>query len=356
MGIDKVYVDESVAEAPVTIKALERMGRMPEYVGKRELLELFATKDDPISDGKKTLFFTKGHSFIKPCPGTERYLCCGYYTLNIITGCPADCSYCILQAYLSNNPFIQVFVNIEDMLSELERVRFCRIGTGELADSLALEDILCTSEILIPFFAQKKKGFLELKTKMADIEHILSLRHNNHTIISWSVNSEGVIESEERGVAPLEKRIESAKACEEAGYRLSFHFDPLIYYDGWKKGYEEAVELILSSVNPRKIAWISLGSLRFMPELKAIIEERFPESAITYGELITGLDGKYRYFKPIRIELYRKLVSEIRRWSPDIFVYLCMESQDVWQKTLGFSPKNNLELGHLLDERARWLE
>ncbi len=50
------------------------------------------------------------------------------------------------------------------------------------------------------------------------------------------------------------------------------------------------------------IVWISIGSFRFMPALKPIIENRFPSSRLCYGEFILGLDNKMRYFKPLRIQ------------------------------------------------------
>jgi hypothetical protein len=45
-----------------------------------------------------------------------------------------------------------------------------------------------------------------------------------------------------------------------------------------------------------------------------------------------------RYFKPIRIEMYGKLIGWIRHFSTDVSVYLCMESSEVWEKALGFAP------------------
>ncbi|MBN1626024.1 MAG: hypothetical protein JW944_05820, partial [Deltaproteobacteria bacterium] len=46
--------------------------------------------------------------FLKPCPGTREYICCGYQILNVGTNCPMDCSYCILQSYF-NKPSLRVF-------------------------------------------------------------------------------------------------------------------------------------------------------------------------------------------------------------------------------------------------------
>jgi spore photoproduct lyase len=100
------------------------------------------------------------------------------------------------------------------------------------------------------------------------------------------------------------------------------------------------------------MVWISLGTFRFMPPLKAIIEDRFPRSKIVYGEFINGLDGKMRYFKPLRIDLYRKIISWIRELAPDVRIYLCMEDEEVWEKAFGFTPSEMGGLHRMLDDSA----
>ena len=89
-----------------------------------------------------------------------------------------------------------------------------------------------------------------------------------------------------------------------------------------------------------------------MPALKPIIARRFPQSRIVYGEFIRGLDGKMRYFKPLRIQLYRSLVSHIRQLAPKVCVYLCMEDEAVWQKSLGVVPSQIGSLSRMLDDSA----
>ena len=71
-----------------------------------------------------------------------------------------------------------------------------------------------------------------------------------------------------------------------------------------------------------------------------------------YGEFVPGLDGKLRYFKPLRIELFRKVASWIRGHAPDVPVYLCMEDDEVWRKALGFTPAEKGGLGRMLDDSA----
>jgi spore photoproduct lyase len=126
----------------------------------------------------------------------------------------------------------------------------------------------------------------------------------------------------------------------------------MVIYDGCEEEYRKVVEKLFSSVSPDNIVWISIGTFRFMPSLKPIIQKRFPESKIIYGEFISGLDGKMRYFKPLRIELYRKMISWIRKYAPDVLIYFCMEDDEVWQKSMGFVPQDRGGLPRMLDNSA----
>ena len=46
-------------------------------------------------------------------------------------------------------------------------------------------------------------------------------------------------------------------------------------------------------------------------------------------------DGKLRYIKPLRIEIYQRMVEWLRAYDDQLFIYLCMERADVWQEVFG---------------------
>jgi spore photoproduct lyase len=292
--------------------------------------------------------------FLKSCPGTRHYHCCGYMILNFGTQCTLGCSYCILQNYL-NQPNLRLFGNLDNMFSELSDVltqnhaRLHRIGTGEFTDSLLLDPFTELSRLLVPYFASAPNAVLELKTKTDFVENLLELDHKGHTVVAWSLNSAEIRRSEEPFTASIEKRLDAARLCAEKGYFLAFHFDPIIDYPGWKSGYAKTLEQLFSKVDPSRIVWISLGALRFMPELKDTLRSRHALSRIAFGEFIRGLDGKMRYFRDIRSELFSFMVERIRQADPDLCVYLCMESDDIWKESLGFSPEERGGLGRMLD-------
>jgi spore photoproduct lyase len=296
--------------------------------------------------------------FLKSCPGTRHYFCCGYRIFHFGIQCTLDCTYCILQAYL-NQPNLRLFGNTDQMLAELSFEldqnpgRLHRIGTGEFTDSLLLDPFTGFSRLMVPFFAGRSNAVLELKTKTDFIDNLIDLDHNGRTIVAWSLNSEEIRKREEPLSSTLERRIDAARRCADLGYFLAFHFDPLIDYPDWRRGYGEILDRLFDAVDPARIVWISLGAFRFMPDLKEIIRKRHPRSRIAYGEFIRGLDGKMRYFRDIRVDLYHFMAEKIRRADPSLCVYLCMESRDIWSQSLGFSPDERGGLPNMLDDAVR---
>jgi len=159
------------------------------------------------------------------------------------------------------------------------------------------------------------------------------------------MNPERVIALHEHGTACLHERLRAARRCQEAGYRLGFHFDPMVDYPGWDKDYQVMLEQLFATVDWRRIAWLSLGVVRMTPALKRIMRERFPHSSLVAGEQVLCPDGKLRYFHPLRVAMYRKMFGWIRRAAPTVKVYLCMESREVWEQVFGYAPSCEKELG-----------
>lgn len=356
--IRRIFVEKSCADLPYTREILSRAGSVPvQVVGDREAPEKSPNPyPESLAQGKRDLFLCRNRGkFFKSCPGTREYRCCGYYVLNIGMNCPMDCVYCILQAYL-NNPWLSFFVNVDDLISELTQAFrlqpdvFRRIGTGEFTDSMALDRLTRLNRILIEFMRDKGSAVLELKTKTAVVDHLKGLDHGGRTIVAWSLNSPDIMAREELLTAPLEARLAAAADCASWGYRLAFHFDPIIYHPGWKKGYAETLERLFDSVPKERIAWISMGALRFLPALKSIAGKRFPNSRFFHEEFVPGLDGKSRYFRSLRVEMYKHLLDLIsRRAFSGTCIYFCMESDEIWKEVFGFCPEERGGLPAMLD-------
>ncbi|MFO8112981.1 MAG: DNA photolyase [Desulfosalsimonadaceae bacterium] len=357
MKIRKVYIDRTVADFPETEEICRRIGGPVEYIwDAQNVFRHINAYKDPITAGKHFLLLTRNRGdFIRTCPGTTHYTCCNYQILHIGSFCSMDCAYCILQAYF-HPPLLTFFVNHTDMNNALQNLFLSsgmyRVGTGEFTDSLIWEDLYPLAPELIRKFAGRNNAVLEIKTKTSSVDHLLGLEHQYNTIMSWSLNTQRVIKTQERGTAALEKRIKAAAACQENGYPVAFHFDPMIWYEGCEADYDQVVEALFRRIDPAGIVWISLGSFRFMPQLNEIIEKRFPRSRIVHGEFIRGLDGKMRYFKPLRIRMYQSIVDKLRRFAPDVTLYFCMEDDEVWGRVLGHVPSDYGGLPKILDKSA----
>jgi spore photoproduct lyase len=251
-----------------------------------------------------------------------------------------------------------MFVNLEDKLEQIDRTlgsqpeRIFRIGTGEFTDSLALDPILGWTQVLLPFFSSRKNTVLELKTKTDQIEALLSSRWRERIIVSWSLNSPDIATREETGAPGIRRRLEAARRCQRGGFVIGFHFDPLIRYGEWKDGYARTIEMMDRYIDPKGIIWVSLGAMRYMASLKPIIRRRHPGTHILDGEFVPGLDGKMRYFKLLRTEMYQFMGEKLKEWNQDLGVYLCMESHEIWEKGLGWSPGNTAGLSKYLDKRV----
>ncbi len=333
--IDKEVVDSRLGRAHRQAKVVNETPRLDFFPESKKHLHISA----------------KQGQALHPCASLNpEYVCCNTWVLRSISNCPYRCSYCFLQSYL-NNGATTVVADIKSLMDEVriktshEPSKFFRIGTWELADSLALEGELGTASELIEAFGDTQNALLELRTKSDCVDPVLALDHKGRTIISWSWNPPDVIKMEEHGTAALDRRLEAMKKILDAGYLTAIHFDPMIRYRGWEQGYEQLVKRIFEVVSAKKVTWISMGALRFNPEMKKTIEDNFPKSKITSAEMVLGGDGKVRYVKPNRVTMLSHLYRAIRKYcGDDPFVYLCMERWDVWEKVLGYAPKS---IGHL---------
>jgi len=274
--------------------------------------------------------------FVKHCPCTPEAVSCGYYNLNLHTGCPYSCSYCILQAYLETKEPV-FFTNIEDAEKELLDIswtrQFLRIGTGELTDSLAFDPQTGYALKIIEIFEKFPAIIFEFKTKSAHIGNLLKRKHVlKNIVVSWSLNPSEIIAREEKLAPGLPARLKAMEQVQNKGYKIGIHFDPIIYCHNWKSHYETLIKEIAGVIKPGGIAWWSLGALRFPYSLREHIFKH-KDSRLFEGELIKGYDEKYRYFKPLRMELFRFVIRQISHTiSRDLPLYLCMEDEEAWRE------------------------
>ncbi|MBL7662474.1 DNA photolyase [bacterium] len=352
----KILISPEAKDDAITKRVIHGLNKHTEINGtQRELVYLDhplegdplganSTNENPISrfnQGKRTLLIShyKGQ-WLKPCPGTQEHVCCNLWIVNPGEGCPLDCTYCYLQNYLLRNPTLKIYSNIDSLLGALETQalgapeRFFRVGTGEVIDSLVWDELTGLTTDLVPFFGRQKNLTLELKSKFDYVENLVNLKndHRGNTVVSWSVNARSITEKDEAFTAPLTSRIQAAARVVAAGYRVGFHFDPMIHFANWEDEYLETVKEIFNTIDSRRIAWVSLSTLRYKPKMQEIMKSRFPQSKIPYGEQFLAADEKIRYIQPLRLKMLRFMWRELKARNPNLPVYLCMESSTAWKE------------------------
>jgi spore photoproduct lyase len=336
-GFARIYAEQTLRGSPW----LEELcGRLP-HLEPRFIAGRWEIPPEHLEPATLYLCPPRGRQ-LAPCPGSPGHLCCGYWTLDLYVGCRLGCSYCILRSYLNFAP-VTVHPDPGPAAKSLARLaaanpgRQVRVGTGELGDSLELDPLFRLSEHLIRAAAQHPNLQLELKTKTERVDHLAAVRPKGNAVIGFSLNPQAVARELEPGAASPRRRLEAARRAQEAGYRVAFHFDPIVLQRG---SVARTLELYLplaaslAQFGPGRIAWVSLGTLRFPADLW----QRLGGGSPPLGPMVPCRDGKFRYLQRERSRLYRALAEELGR-ATAAPVYLCMESAAVWRNVFGGLPR-----------------
>ncbi len=362
-NVKAIVFDQKEIANPITRSFLSLGDKM--HLGYSEERDVSGICDSLRSrgyDSKEVLILTgfKGR-FFQLCPGSPGMICCRYLVLNTCFNCLYNCSYCYLNSYLNSFGIVQ-FTNFGKALEEIDEFRrkmdpnrIYRIGTGEFTDSLMMDEITGIGKRLIHHTSTMSNIMIELKTKSHNIDHLLDIPDKGNAVLAWSLNTERNIERYEENTSCLDERINAARKAVQSGYYTAFHFDPIIVYTGWKDDYLNLLARLFDEVDPEKIAWISLGCFRYSPGFKDCIRDKFPREDLTSGEMFPGSDGKVRYIKSKRREIYKTMVSYIKERAGRTVVYLCMESADVWEDVFGRRYESSEMLERDISDRLKFI-
>ena len=108
----------------------------------------------------------------------------------------------------------------------------------------------------------------------------------------------------------------------------------------------ELIDLIFNKykIPENRIAWISMGTFRYPPELK----DKIGSSKIFLEEFVPSKDKKYRYIQKIRSSIYSAILKRIASYA-SVPVYMCMESSSVWKNVFGELPSNITRLSDIFN-------
>jgi spore photoproduct lyase len=355
---EKIFIDERsrFSALAVRVQSLFPSEKL-EFVSEAPLQHKGSLSAEQFNRSKRLLYIKPfdGH-FFKRCPGASQkkvLTCCNYHVLNLGQQCNMNCSYCYLQSYL-NTPTMQMYSNIDQALQELEEMASThpnlpyRVGTGEVIDSLSLDEISLFSRQLISFFQRYPKWTLEFKTKSDKVDQFLDCEHAGNVVVSWSINAPAIIQAEEHGTASFKARLAAARKCADRGFQVAFHIDPLIYHPDWQQGYGQLVSAIHENFKPSEVHVISVGALRFQPEQRHLMRERFGmKSWVTSAEVFPSEGNKLRYDQSLRREMLDFVIQSFKVKDPAWRVFMCMETPESWISSYEKTPLQVPELKDL---------
>ena len=226
---------------------------------------------------------------------SARTRCCQLKTLDAVINCGFDCSYCSIQSFYHDD-HILFHKDLKEKLAslDLDPDKTWHIGTGQSSDSLMWGNREGVLEELIAFARKNPNVILELKTKSDNITDLLKLDVPSNVLVTWSLNTETVIRSEERLTASLENRLRAARTVADRGIPIGFHLHPMVWYKNWKREYREMIGNLTSRFSPEEVVTVSMGTLTFIKPVLKLLRKRPIKTKILQMPLEEAA-GKWSY-------------------------------------------------------------
>lgn len=279
------------------------------------------------------------------CPvASTRTRCCNLLTLDAVENCGFDCSYCSIQSFYHGDEvrFDRAFADKLQRL-ELDPAKTYHIGTGQSSDSLMWGNQAGILDALVAFAERHPNVILELKTKSKNISYLLQHPIPSNILCTWSLNTQTLIDHEERLTASLVERLNAARRLADKGILVGFHFHPMIHYDCWREDYAELCASLSGMFSAPEVALVSLGTLTYIkPVIKQLRARAGFRSKILQMPLVESA-GKLSYPEAIKQEMFSLAYQSLAAWHEQVFFYLCMEHQRLWQPVFGYAYASNSE-------------
>jgi DNA repair photolyase len=284
--------------------------------------------------GKQTLVLAEHHSAVR-FSSEEGNSCPNYWHFSPYGFCPYGCHYCYLAGTpgVWFSPTVKIFLNLEEILAEVDRTanqlaKPTAFYLGKLQDGLALEPLSGYARKMVPFFARHPYARMIILTKSADIDNLLDLDHSRRTILTWTVNTPEVANTYEANTPNVADRIDAMQKCTKAGYPVRAVIMPIIPVADWREIYSRFIMTLLKSV---PLSRITLGSICSYPQAQRLMELKLEKNNVISSLLnyapSKSIDGRLRFNRSTREEVYKYMIECIRRERPDLEIGLCLEDE-----------------------------
>jgi hypothetical protein len=119
----------------------------------------------------------------------------------------------------------------------------------------------------------------------------------------------------------------------------------MIWHPEWKENYSFLAEELNKNFRAEDVHIVSLGTLRFQPEQRHMMRERFGmNSYVTSAEMFKGEGDKLRYDAALRSEMFQFMIQKMKALDPKWNIFLCMETPETWIQSFEKIPMQIPEL------------
>ena len=330
----RIFIEKDILDYPQAKNILSKFPEIPKMEIER-VDEIFGRVKKPYLQKREDLQLFLGKKrgeLIKEAP--EAYGLAGdphYYFVHAYN-CIYECEYCYLQGYF-NSPDIVLFLNHEDIKKEMLKIcsqyseeKTVWFHAGEFSDSLALSHLTDELPFYFETFSNLKNAKLELRTKSANIKNLLRCTPLKNVIVSFSLSPQNRIKKTDLKTPSLKGRLSAMSTLQKRGFSLGVHLDPVIHEENFEEAYINLFKELSTSVDVKKIEYISIGVVRFTSQVFHQVKKNYPNSELLAAEFQKGKDGKIRYPRPFRLWILDKIKNiAIKSGLVEKQIYLCME-------------------------------
>lgn len=331
--ISALYIENDVANHPRVQALKQRYANVPHIYCER-YGEVFNPKSQNFRLQKKApaLIVARKHSgHVLAAPdgygaGEGR----AFYFSHMLN-CLYDCRYCFLQGMYSSAHYV-LFVNFEEFGEAIDRVlaentsqEKTWFNSGYDGDSLALEPLSKFVEHFVPFFRDRPRAILELRTKSTQIRCLTALEPIDNVVCAFSFTPASIAQSLEHKVPDMERRIAAMVELQNKGWRVGVRFEPLIWCEEFKTRYRDMFSQVLEPLNMDRVDSVSIGSFRMPDGFFKKSRELYPNEPLFAGPLDSS-SGVVGYTDELDNEMTQFCTDEIlTRIDSDKF-YHCKEA------------------------------
>lgn len=264
--------------------------------------------------------------------------CWSLYDLHSAYGCFHKCRYC------RRGRVTTLALNVEDFLEHTDQLMAAnpwqRVFRYDVeTDCLPVEPEYGMCRALVEHYAALPDKYLILFSKSDNVDFLLDLPHDGHTIMLWTLSTPTVSRVIEVDTATTEERIAAARKCQQAGYAVRFKCKPIVPIAAWRDEATDMFEQLFAAVQPDNIS-IEMLFFDGMAEFRGIFPvELFDPALVARMDEIEATEGFKDRMHPfpddVRAEVYEHYIREIQRLSPATRVSLCAETKPMWERLGG---------------------